>query len=609
MRVIKQRLRPYNRVRLWLVVGLFGMSFLTILGRLYFVQVVQHVRFSELALEQYIRHLTLRPERGQIFDRHGRVLATSISVPSLYGIPREIVASDTVTRQLATILQQPVATLREHLTVKAPFIWIARHITPEMVKAVQALDLKGVYFQDEPHRYYPKRQLAGQVLGFVGIDEQGLGGLEYLYDRALSGRPRRIILERDAVGRRVRVVAGDTAEPPRGVDLYLTLDEWLQHLAEQEIARQVQQTQAHSGQVIIMQPQTGYILAMASYPFFNPNEFRDLAQQMWQRNRAVTDPIEPGSTFKLVVAAASIEESTVASTDRFFCEHGTMTHGRRQIRDHEPYGFLSFPEVIAYSSNIGTIKMSERLSSLTLYDYIRRFGFAEKSFVDLPGESAGQLLPPRAWSQFSHASLSIGQEIAVTPLQLIAAFAAVANGGVLMQPRIVQRIDRGYEVEDIAPEVRRRVLSRQTAEKLTAILTDVVAYGTGKLAAVSGYTVAGKTGTAQKVDPQRGGYSTHKVFASFVGYVPAEHPQLAILVTLDEPRTSQWGGQTAAPVFQRIAQQALPYLQVPPSQAQTIRLPAPMVSAEAYQSEERRVQKVLSDLRASVGLQLAHNRE
>lgn len=608
MKLIK-RLRPYNRARLWLVVGLFGLSFLAILGRLFFVQVMQHARYAELAQEQYLRHLTLRPERGQIFDRHGRVLATSISVPSLYGIPREIDASDQVIRQLAKVLQQPVTTTRGHLTAKAPFVWMARHMTPEMVKDVQALGLKGVYFQDEPHRYYPKHHLAGQVLGFVGIDEQGLGGLEYLYNRALSGRPRRIILERDAVGRRVRVVAGDTAEPPRGVDLHLTLDEWLQHLAEREIASQVQQTKARSGQVIIMQPQTGYILAMALYPFFDPNEFRDPSQQLWQRNRAVTDPIEPGSTFKLVVAAASIEESTVALTDRFFCENGTMTQGRRRIRDHKPHGVLSFPEVIAYSSNIGTIKVSERLSSVTLYHYIRRFGFAEKSLVDLPGEAEGQLLPPPAWSQFSHASLSIGQEIAVTPLQLIAAFAAVANGGVLMQPRIVQRIDRGYEVQHIAPEVRWRVLSRQTAEKLTAILTEVVTYGTGKLAAVPGYTVAGKTGTAQKVDPQRGGYSTSKVSATFVGYVPAEQPQLAILVTLDEPQTSQWGGMTAAPVFQRIAQQALPYLHIPPSQAQTIRLAAPVEYADVEQLEERRVQKVLSDLRAFVGLQLAHNRE
>jgi cell division protein FtsI (penicillin-binding protein 3) len=571
---LSRRSRPYNRARLWFVVGLFGVSFLAILSRLYSVQIIRHAEFQTRALQQSIRHVTLRPERGRILDRHGRVLATSVLVPSIYVVPRHIENPDVAASQLARVLHRPLTTVRRQLTVKAPFVWLARQVSPPTVAQVRAMGLRGVHFLREPHRYYPKRHLAGQVLGFVGIDEQGLGGLEYLYDRELSGHPRRVVLQRDAVGRQVRLVAGDATRSPRGADLYLTLDEWLQHLAEKEIAARVRQTGAQSGLVIIMQPQTGYILAMASYPFFDPNDFRDSEQRTWQRNRAVTDPIEPGSTFKLVVAAASLEEHTVTPEDTFFCENGAMVYGRRWIRDHKPYGWLSFAEVFEYSSNIGTVKISERLSSFRLYQYIRRFGFGEKSFVDLPGESAGQLRPPQEWSRFSHASLAIGQEIAVTPLQLITAFAAVANGGVLMRPRIVRRIDSPEGTKVFAPEERWRVLSRQTAEKLTEIFTGVVVRGTGKLAAVQGYTVAGKTGTAQKVDPDRGGYSRHKVLTSFVGYVPAEAPQLVVLVIVDEPQTLRWGGRAAAPVFRRIVQQALPYLQIPPAQAQTLRLSA-----------------------------------
>jgi cell division protein FtsI (penicillin-binding protein 3) len=571
MRPIK-RSRPYNRARLWLVVGLFGGIWLAILGRLYRVQIVRHAELYERASQQYIRHVTLRPERGRILDRHGRVLATSVMVPSIYAIPHEIDHPDTVASQLASVLKQSPAAVRRQLTAETHFVWLARQVSPETVAQIQSLGLKGIHFQRESHRYYPKRHLAGQVLGFVGIDEQGLGGLEYLYEHELSGQPRQVILQHDAVGRQVDLVDGASAEPPRGADLHLTLDEWLQHLAEREIAIQVQRTRAQSGLVILMQPHTGYVLAMASYPFFDPNNFRDPQQQAWQRNRAVTDPIEPGSTFKLVVAAGSLEEQTVRPGEQFFCERGTMQYGRRRIRDHDPYGWLSFAEVFQNSSNIGTIKISERLSAFKLYHYIRRFGFGEKSLVDLPGESAGQLRPPQEWSRFSQASLAIGQEIAVTPLQLVTAFAAVANGGMLMQPRVVQRIDRPEGTQIFAPEARWRVLSRQTAEELTAILVGAVARGTGKLAALEDYTVAGKTGTAQKVDPDRGGYSRRKVLASFVGYVPAEAPQLVILVMLDEPQRLRWGGQAAAPVFQRLAQQALLYLQIPPSHAQALGL-------------------------------------
>jgi cell division protein FtsI (penicillin-binding protein 3) len=442
---------------------------------------------------------------------------------------------------------------------------------------IQALNLPGVYFRNESRRYYPKQHLAGQVLGFVDIDENGLGGLEYQYNRALAGEPLQIMLQRDAKRRPVGFLAGEAAEHPRGADVYVTLDERLQHVAEKELAAQVHLTRAKGGLVLIMQPSTGEILAIASYPFFDPNAFNDLKQQAWKRNQAVTGPVEPGSTFKLIVAAASLEEGTVRLDEVFFCENGLMIQGSRRIRDHEPYGFLRFPEVIEHSSNICTVKISERLPSLTLYHYIRRFGFGEKTLVDLPGEDAGQLRAPQQWSRFSHASLAIGQEISVTPLQLLTAYAAVANGGWLIRPRMVSRIVDAETERHFTSEVRQQILSPQTVEKLTAIFAGVVERGTGKLAAVEGYTVAGKTGTAQKIDPQRGGYSSREVLASFIGYMPVEEPQLVLLVMLDEPQKLRWGSQAAAPVFRRVAQQALHYLQIPPRRARVLTMGAAVV--------------------------------
>jgi cell division protein FtsI (penicillin-binding protein 3) len=569
-----QHRTPYSRPRLGLVLGIFFTSFLILIGRLFIVQVARHATLQAQASRQFARPVTLHPERGRILDRHGRVLATSVGMQSIYVNPQEIDAPDEVAPHLARILQRPFPEVREKLVEKGTFVWLERQVAPETVSQLQALNLRGVHFKNETRRYYPKQHLAGQVLGFVGVDEQGLGGVEAQYNRELAGQPRQIMLQRDAKKRPVGFLAADTAEHPRGADVYLTLDERLQHVAERELAAQVQLTQAKSGLVLMMQPHTGEILAMASYPFFDPNAFRDSQQQAWHRNRAVTDPTEPGSTFKLIVAAASLEEETVRMNEVFFCENGLMVQGRRRIRDHEPYGFLRFPEVIEHSSNICTVKISERLSSLTFYHYIRRFGFGEKSLVELPGEDAGQLRAPQRWSRFSHASLAIGQEISVTPLQLLTAYAAVANGGWLMRPRIVSRLMDAETEIPFPPEVRQQILSPQTVEKLTAIFTGVVERGTGKTAAIEGYTVAGKTGTAQKVDRQRGVYSNREVMASFVGYMPAEEPQLIVLVMIDEPQKLRWGSQAAAPVFQRVAQQALHYLQIPPRRARTLTMGA-----------------------------------
>lgn len=587
MRRVRTR-QPYNRLRLWLVVGSFGLGFLILFVRLYLVQVVSHARLRQVATQQYTQSVTLRPERGRVFDRHGRVLATSVPVPSVYAIPHEIQNLEAIAPQMAHLLDVPLEAMRRRLMSRAPFVWLARQVAPDAVAQLRTLNLEGIHFLTEMRRYYPKRHLAGQVLGFVGIDGQGLGGLEHQYDQELVGRSQQILLQRDAMGRWVRQLTEGAAQQPRGTDLYITLDERLQYLAEKEIATQVKELRAKSGLVLIMQPHTGDLLAMASYPFFNPNAFADATQRPWQRNRGITDPIEPGSTFKLVVAAASLAEHTVQPDEQFFCELGKIRRGHRLLRDHKQYGYLNFAEVFAHSSNIGTVKIGDRLPSVQLYQYIRRFGFGEETGIDLPGEHPGLVRSPQAWSGFSHDSLTLGQEITVTPLQLVTAYAAVANGGWLMQPRLIKRLERPSGVESFTPQSRRRILSQQTTEQLTAILTDVVRYGTGQAAAVEGYTVAGKTGTAQKVDPVSGTYSHRKVLASFVGYVPAASPQLVILVMLDEPQGDGWGSQTAAPVFQRVAQQALHYLQIPPQDVQTLPLPATTAQDPGWGQRESR---------------------
>src|SRR5215831_7227000 len=564
------RFKPYNGPRLRLVVGFLGLSFCAIFIRLAIVQLLEHASLRDLATRQYSRNIILHPERGRILDRLGRVLATSVPVPSAYAIPQDIDRPDAVARQVAEVLGQPLATVQHQLASSAPFVWLARQLPPEVGERLQKLNLRGVQVLQETRRFYPKRHLASQVLGFVGVDGLGLGGLEHLYNRELTGTPRQVILQRDASGRTVQVIEGDPSDQPRGADLYLTLDERLQYVAEKEIAARVQETQAKSGLVVVMHPPTGDILALASYPFFNPNDFQDPKQRVWQRNRAVTDPVEPGSTFKLVAASAALEENVARITDVFNCEKGFIVRNGRRLRDHHPYGLLSFVQVIEKSSNIGTAKIAGRLSDEQLYTYIRRFGFGEKSLVNLPGEEDRMIRPPKKWTKPTHDSLTFGQEVTVTPLQLLTAYAAMANGGWLMRPRMVEHIVQGDEFQFFAPHTRHRVLSSPTLERMNEILVGVVERGTGKQAAVEGYTVAGKTGTAQKVE--HGTYSHSKILASFVGYVPAEAPQLAIVVIIDEPRLAKWGGEAAAPVFKRVAQQALYYLQVPSQQTQTISL-------------------------------------
>ena len=555
--------RVYSRRRLFLVVGTFGLAFLVILVRLSIVQVGQYAFWRDSAAQQNQAWFTVSPLRGRIFDRRDKVLAASIPAPSVFAAPRDVTEPIVTAQKIATVFPSlSRSRLERQLASDAPFVWLARQISPAKAAALEAMELPGIHIRQEMRRMYPRGVSAGTVIGYAGIDEQGLGGLEYQYDGILAGQPLRATRTRDAHGRTVRSGADAQPQRPRGADIHLTLDVRLQHVAEKELARQAEAIGARSGQVIIMDPHTGGILTLASYPFFNPNDYRNAEQRPWRRNRAVTDPIEPGSTFKVVAAAAALEENTVGADEVFFCENGRAMRGGRVLRDHKPFAYLTFTGAMENSSNICMAKINGRLPSGQFYDYIRRFGFGEQSRIDLPGEHPGGIRHPRDWSPLSHDSLTIGQEISVTPVQMVAAFSAIANGGWLLRPRLVDRMVTGNVEHAFKAERRRRVFSQQTANRLTAILVGVVERGTGAQAALDGYLVAGKSGTAQKAE--NGRYSHSKVVVSFIGYAPAEAPRFVMLVMFDEPRRKRWGGSAAAPVFRRIAAQALHHMQVPP---------------------------------------------
>jgi cell division protein FtsI (penicillin-binding protein 3) len=497
-------------------------------------------------------------------------MALSIDRESIYINPGEFSARPEVVTQLARSLGVKDATILEKLQGDRQFAWLKRKIPPEESAALRALGLKGVGFVTESQRFYPKRALAGQVIGFVGTDEVGLEGIEHGYENTLAGERVRINLDRDARGRPIALRSEALQQLPPGHDLVLTLDERIQFVAERELREQIIRLGARGGTAVVMHPFTGEILALANEAAFDPNIFREGTAKSW-RERNITDTFEPGSTIKALLAAGAVEERLVRPDDMFFGEQGSIQVGALTIRDHEKFSWLTFREVIEKSSNVGAIKVGQRLGNDRMYNYLARFGLGTRTGIDFPGEAPGLLRPPQQWSEVSLASLSIGQELAVTALQLTTAFSALANGGLLMRPYLIKAIIKnGEAVQETAPAQGRRVISEATARQVTNMLQGVVTRGSGRAAAVDGYKVAGKTGTAQKFDAALGKYSSQKSIASFVGYLPAEQPHATILVSIDEPQAGvAWGGVAAAPVFSAIAQQTMRCLRVPPEGNQT----------------------------------------
>ena len=538
-------------------------GFAVILFRLVTLQVLQAAELTAKADRQHQKSVTLEGARGTVTDRHGKVLAMNMEVPSVFGVPTSLDSPSSVARSLSPILRVRRADIEKKLRQDKHFVWLARKVEPEQGRKLEQLSIDGIGTVMEGRRFYPKGPLLSHLLGFVGMDGQGLEGLERRYDSNLCGEKQVTILQRDALGRTVFPKGLSEQTPASGATLMLTVDEVIQFIAEKELEGAVTQARAKGGTIIVMEPQTGSILAMAVSPRFDPNSVTNLTADRW-RNRALTDTYEPGSTMKVIVAAGALEEKVMRSGTMMFGEYGQMTVANTIIHDHEKLGWMTFSQMIHKSSNIGAAKTGMLLGEKRLYRYLQAFGFGQKTDIDLPGEVSGLLKPPKHWGRRSLASISMGQEIGVTALQMVTAVAAVANNGVLMKPYVVSEIrdQKGQLVKEMLPQVRRRVISPDTAKTLTTIMEGVVTSGTGTKAAIPGFRVAGKTGTAQKVDPLTGTYSKTKLIGSFVGFVPADSPRLAMIVVIDEPEGDAWGGVVSAPAFQRIGQQVLTYLGV-----------------------------------------------
>ncbi len=555
-----------------IVFVLLFLCFPSIFLRIMQLQLVKKEELSQLASKQHQSIITFVPKRGTIYDVKGNSLAVSIDVDSVYARPHDVKNLDQTAKKLADILDLNRRALTKKLKTKKSFIWVKRKITPKQTARIKECELKGIHFVRESRRFYPQRfyphsHLAAHLIGFVGMDSKGLEGIEAKYDATLSGNTTRLILGRDAFGREIITEVPIPGKGPENYNLYLTIDTHIQYIVEMELKRAVEEQGAKKGMAVVMDPTTGRILAMANHPSFNPNRFWDYPPQTW-RNRVVTDCFEPGSVFKVFLASAALEEKVAKRHDIFFCENGAYVLSGKTIRDVKKYGWLSLDHVIRYSSNIGAAKIAERVKKEKFYHYIWKFGFGQKTGIDLAGEAMGIIRPTKTWSNVALGNIAFGQGIAVTSIQLITALSAIANGGNLLRPYVVDRIidSQGEIVWQSHPKIIRRVLSQETTEIMTSILKGVVAEGgTGTTAALSNYEVAGKTGTAQKVDSVVGGYYEDRFISSFVGYVPSNHPCLVILVVIDEPQGIPYGGRVAGPVFKNIAERSLRYFNIPPT--------------------------------------------
>jgi cell division protein FtsI (penicillin-binding protein 3) len=575
---------PIFHRRLIQVFALLAAWGVVVVARLVQVQLVRHDHYVAKAQRQQERTIALNPVRGSILDTRLRVLAESIAAESIYADPQAITNRRAVARVLAKV---PGVGLYERelegrLRGDGSFAWIARQLPLEVTAEVRKLKLPGIYFMEEHRRTYPRTMLGANVIGYVGVDGDGLGGIEHSFNGYVKGTPGKVTLLKDA-RKGVYLVGGDGANRPRdGQHVVLTIDSVVQFIAERALKTAVEKYRAVGGSVIVMDPNTGDILAMASAPTFDPNHFRDFPPAAW-KNRTVQDLYEPGSTFKIITAAAGLEERVVTPSQVLDCGNGEITVANITIREHDGhrYQMLSFEDVIVNSSNVGTVRVGLALGQERFHRWIRRFGFGEKTGLPLPGESSGLLRRTQRWTSVSPASIAIGQEIGVTPLQIIRAVSAVATGGELVEPRIVKRVidDDGRTVYEPPRQKPVRVMSEKTAAVLNEILKNVVTRGTGTNAALAEYVVAGKTGTAQK-SVGRGGYVDGRYVGSFAGYVPADRPRLAILVVVDEPHPEYYGGTVAAPVFREIAEGTLRYLGVPPSlPSRSIGVQSPLLAA------------------------------
>src|SRR5215467_7640247 len=554
--------RNSTNFRLYLLAGMFVFWCIAISARLVYLQVFRYGTFQQRAQRQQQRTEEVSARRGIIYDRQGRELAMSINVDSVFAVPTEMPNPASTISLVARITRQDPRELVAKCTASKTFCWLTRKPDPEISARIRSLNLRGVYFQKESKRYYPKNELAAQVLGYVGMDDAGLSGIEREYEDKLHGRPGQMVISVDA---RKKWFGSVEKQPEPGQNVVLTIDEKIQYIAERELETGMEQTHAIAGTVIVENPRTGEILALANRPTFNPNLSKEITPEKL-KNHAVSDVYEPGSTFKLVTISGALEEKVTNPNEMFDCQMGAIVYNGMRIRDSRPHGLLSVSDVLAESSDVGSIKIGLRLGDDRFYKYIRAYGFGQQTGIELPGETRGLTKPVSRWSKVSIAAISMGQEIGITPLQLTGLISTMANDGVWVAPRIVAATTEPQSTpQTIAFQAsgQRRVISSMTAAQMRQMMQGVVLHGTGKKAVLEGYSSAGKTGTAQKVDPVTHAYSHTKYVGSFAGFAPINNPAIVVAVILDSAVGLHQGGQVSAPIFQRVAQQTLEYLHVP----------------------------------------------
>jgi cell division protein FtsI (penicillin-binding protein 3) len=544
------------------IIGAFiAIGFLAVVGRVYYLQTVKSEKLGEFSSDQTSGEVTLQASRGNILDRNGVEMAVTTDVPSIYARPKQIERPKRAARRLAPHLEADRGDLVEELTSDRSFVWLERQTKPASAEAIRQLDIRGVGRITEHKRYYPLGPTAGQLLGFVGIDGNGLEGLERMLDDTLAGGDYQLEATRDATGRKLLRKNVPDLSKLQGNTVRLTIDERIQRITQEAIAEQVDKYNAKAGYGVVLDVDTGKVRALANTPKFDPNRFQEFSSEDW-RLRTITDSFEPGSVFKPFVLAAALEEQTVSLGTTFDCEEGALQIGRHVIRDTHAHENLTAAEIIQKSSNIGAYKIAQTIGKQRFYEYTKAFGFGSRTGIGIRGEQAGVVWPPERWADVTFANLAFGQGLSATPLQVATAVGAVANDGMLLEPRIVSEIRNpdGELERETEPRLVRRVVSEDVAEKVARTMSLVTTEeGTGAKAALDEYTVAGKTGTAQKVDPETGGYAPDKWIGSFVGFVPAEKPEFAILVMIDEPEETHYGGKVAGPAFREIARKSLAY--------------------------------------------------
>jgi cell division protein FtsI (penicillin-binding protein 3) len=587
----------------WLVILAVAVVWIgVIVGRLTYLQVFCYSEYLAKAQHQQQRIFEISPMRGTIYDRKGRELAVSLPMDSIFADPSEITDVGMVARLLAPVLGESSDEIATKIEAAHTPVRLARKLSPEICQRISDMNLKGVFFQKENRRVYPQRELAASVLGFVDVDEKGMGGIEYTLDRQIRGRPGKMMVMAD--GRR-RFYDRSESAPDPGDTITLTIDETIQYIAEKELAKAIEETHAKAGTVVVQDPNSGELLAVANWPVFDPNDPGKYPAED-RADRAVSSAYEPGSTFKVITLTGAIENKAATPDDLIDCQMGQIVVAGRLIHDWHKFGVLSVRGILANSSDVGAIKVALRLGAPRFYDTIRAFGIGQLTGIELPGENRGLLRPLENWSANSIGSLAMGQEVSVTPIQIISAISAVANGGTLNKPEIIREISGEIPGGDRAASPTQATDAR-TAATMRSLMEDVMLEGTGKHSQLDGYTSGGKSGTAQKIDPNTGRYSATQYNSSFVGFAPVNNPAVTILVVLDSPQGEHHGGQVGGPVFKRVAEQVLAYLSVShdaasPSDVETAKdanKPAGNASAAASMIDEESAEKRFDDAVAS----------